>query len=110
MVEIYVLSVISATDSSSEVTTVQVVETSDGPITDYDHPDDHAPPTYEMTPGFKQFTDRSSVVLNSGKILPTCGSFFVPLTKQADYDLLAVTMLVVINVGSRQSVRFSASE
>jgi len=57
MVEIYVLSVIWATDS--EVTTAQVVETSDGRITDYDHPDDHAPPTYEMTPGFKQFTDRS---------------------------------------------------
>ena len=45
--------------TDSEVTTAQVVETSDSPITDYDHPDDHAPPTYEMTRGFKQFTDRS---------------------------------------------------
>ena len=26
------------------------------PIQDYDHPDDHASSTYEMTPGFKPFT------------------------------------------------------
>ena len=87
----FFLSYAGATDS--EVATAQVVETSDGPITDYDYPDDHARPTWEMTPGFKQFTDRSSVVLNSGKILPTCRSFFVLLIKQADYDLLTVTML-----------------
>ena len=45
--------------TDSEVTTAQVVETSDSPITDYDHPNDHAPPTYEMTRRFRQFTDRS---------------------------------------------------
>ena len=92
MVEIYVLSVIWATDS--EVTTAQVVETSDGPITDYDHPDDHAPPRYE-TFGFKQFTDRSLFLIQV--------KYFQPAVhfKQADYDLLAVRMLVVINVGFR---------
>ena len=90
--------------TDSEVTTPQVVETSDGPITDYDHPDDHAPLTYEMTPGFKQFTDQSLFSIQA--------KYFQPAIhlKQADYDLLAVTMLVVINVGFRQSVRFSASQ
>ena len=42
--------------------TAQVVETSvtvsnNSPIQDYVHPDDHAQPTYEMTPGFKPFTE-----------------------------------------------------
>ena len=57
-----------------------------------------------MTPGFKQFTDRSFFSIQA--------KYFPPAVhlKQADYDLLAVTMLVVINVGFRQSVRFSASE
>ena len=41
--------------------TTQVVETSvtvnnNSPIQDYIHPDDHAQPTNEMTPGFKPFT------------------------------------------------------
>ena len=44
------------------MTTAQVVETSvtvnnNSPIQDYVHPDDHAQPTYEMTPGFKPFTN-----------------------------------------------------
>ena len=44
-----------------KMTTAQVVETSvtvnnNSPIQDYYvHPDDHAEPTYEMTPGFKPF-------------------------------------------------------
>ena len=44
------------------MSTAQVVEMSvtitvnNSPIRDYAHPDDHAPPTYEMTPGFKPFT------------------------------------------------------
>ena len=41
-------------------TTAQVVEMSvtvnNSPIQDYVHPDDHAQPTYEMTPVFKPFT------------------------------------------------------
>ena len=44
-----------------KMTTTQVVETSDtvnnSPIQDYVHPDDHTQPTYEMTPGFKPFTE-----------------------------------------------------
>ena len=93
MVEIYVISLIWAKGLDSQVTTAQVVETSDGPITDYDH----APHTNEMTPRFKQFTCSQlfitfEFVLNSGQILPTCSSFFV-LLKQGDYDLLDVTML-----------------
>ena len=39
-----------------KVTTAQVIETSvtvkNSLIQDYVHPDDHAQPTYEMTPGF----------------------------------------------------------
>ena len=42
-----------------KMTTAQVVETSvtvnNSPIQDYVDPDDHAQPTYEMTPGFKPF-------------------------------------------------------
>ena len=41
-------------------TTAQVVKTSvtvnNSPTQDYVHPDDHAPPTHEMTLGFKHFT------------------------------------------------------
>ena len=40
----------------------QVIETSctvnNSPIHNYDQPDNHVPPTYEITPGFKPFTGR----------------------------------------------------
>ena len=43
-----------------KMTTTQIVETSvnvnNSPIQDYDHPDNHAPPTYKRTTGFKPFT------------------------------------------------------
>ena len=44
------------------MTTAQVVETSvtvnnNSAIQTYVHPDDHTQPTYEMTPGFKPFTE-----------------------------------------------------
>ena len=43
------------------MTTAQVVETSvtvnnNSPIQEYVHPDDQTRPTFEMTPGFKPFT------------------------------------------------------
>ena len=43
------------------MTTAQVVETSvtvnnNSPIQDYVHPHDRTQPTYEMTPGFRPFT------------------------------------------------------
>ena len=42
--------------------TAQVVEASvtasnNSPIQDYVHPDDQTQPTFEITPGFKPFTD-----------------------------------------------------
>ena len=45
-----------------KMTTAKVVETSvtvnnNSPIQDYVHPDDQSQPTFEMTPGFKPFTD-----------------------------------------------------
>ena len=45
-----------------KMTTAHVVETSvtvnnNSPIQDYVHPDDHTQPTFEMTPGFKPFTE-----------------------------------------------------
>ena len=53
-----------------KVTTAGVVEASvtvnNSPIQDYDHPDDYASPTYEMTPGFKSFT-LLSLLLGTGK-------------------------------------------
>ena len=44
------------------MTSAQVVETSvtvnnNSAIQNYVHPDDHTQPTYEMTPGFKPFTE-----------------------------------------------------
>ena len=43
-----------------KMTSLQIVKTSvtviNSPIQDYNHPDDHTPRTYEMTPGFKPFT------------------------------------------------------
>ena len=44
------------------MTTAQVVETSvtfnnNSPIHDYVHPDDHTQAIFEMTPGFKPFTN-----------------------------------------------------
>ena len=45
-----------------KMTTAQVVETSvtvnnNSPIQDYTHLDDQTQPTFEMTPGFKPFTN-----------------------------------------------------
>ena len=52
------------TDTPTDVKmiTAQVVETSvtvnnNSAIQNYVHPDDHTQPTYEMTPGFKPFTE-----------------------------------------------------
>ena len=46
-----------------KMTTAQVVETSvtvnNSPIQDYVHLNDHTQPTYEMTSGFKPFTENS---------------------------------------------------
>ena len=43
-----------------QLTTAEVIEASvtvnNSPTQDYVHPDDHAQPTYEITPGFKPFT------------------------------------------------------
>ena len=49
-----------------KMTTTQVVETSlivnnNSPIQDYVHPDDHIQTTYEMTPGFKPFTENERI-------------------------------------------------
>ena len=49
------------------MTTTQVVETSvtvnnNSPIHDYVHPDDQTQPTFEVTLGFKPFTERKTFV------------------------------------------------
>ena len=49
-----------------KMTTTLVVETSvtvknNRPIQDYVHPDDQTQPTFEMTPGFKPFTQKSLI-------------------------------------------------
>ena len=53
------------------MTNPQVVEMSvavnNSPIQDYVLPDDHAQPTYEMTPGFKPFT-RSNLPVSCGVV------------------------------------------
>ena len=50
-----------------KMTTAQVVEASvtvnnNNPIQDYVHPDNQTQPTFEMTPGFKPFTEMHIVV------------------------------------------------
>ena len=49
-----------------KITTTQLVQTSvtvnNSPIQDYFHPDNHAQPTYEMTPGLKK-TFQSVVIV-----------------------------------------------
>ena len=50
-----------------KMTTAQVVEASvtvnnNSPIQDYVHPDNQTQPTFEMTPGFKPFTEMHIVV------------------------------------------------
>ena len=50
------------------MTTTQVVETSvtvnnNSPIQDYVHLDDHAQPTYEMTPGLKHFIILKMIII-----------------------------------------------
>ena len=47
--------------------TAQVVEASvtvnnNSPIQDYVHPDDQTQPTFEITPGFKPFTDKKNLI------------------------------------------------
>ena len=49
-----------------KMTTAQVVETSvtvnnNSAIQDCIHPDDQTQPTFEMTPGFKPFTDKKII-------------------------------------------------
>ena len=41
----------------SEQTLSQVTVNNNSPIQDYVHPDDQTQPTFEMTPGFKPFTE-----------------------------------------------------
>ena len=45
------------------------VTVNNSPIQDYVHPDDHAPSTYEMTPGFKPFTVLSSLLSQIARVL-----------------------------------------
>ena len=63
------------------MTTGQVVETSitvnnKSPIQDFFHPDDQTQPTFEMTPGFKPFTENKTVA--RGPFLESPGNFTGP--------------------------------
>ena len=53
------------------MTTTQAVETSatvnNCPFQDYPHPDNHAPPSYEITPGFKPFTIHCTLFLGNSR-------------------------------------------
>ena len=42
---------------------ISVTDNNNSPIQDYVHPDDQTQPTFEMTPGFKPFTDKYSYLL-----------------------------------------------
>jgi len=55
------------------MTSAQVVETSVNVIRnslsqDYTHPDDHNLPTYDLTPGFKPFTDIQVIAAVNGMV------------------------------------------
>ena len=43
--------------TSAQVVETSVNVTSNSPSQDYTHPDDHNLPNYDMTPGFKPFTE-----------------------------------------------------
>ena len=80
-----------------KMTTAQVVETSvtvnnNSPIQDYVHPDDQTQPTFEMTPGFKPFTD-----------LITCCRYFDILAKTRSRMTTATTFSRHNDAGSRAS-------
>ena len=51
--------------TSAQVVETSVNVTSNSPSQDYTHPDDHNLPNYDMTPGFKPFTD----IINVAQIL-----------------------------------------
>ena len=63
--------------------TAGVVEASvtvnNSPIQDYDHPDDHASPTYKMAPGFKSFI-LLSLLLGTGKTNSPISEWASPIT------------------------------
>ena len=47
--------------TSAQVVETSVNVTSNSPSQDYTHPDDHNLPNYDMTPGFKPFTEEMNV-------------------------------------------------
>ena len=49
--------------TSAQVVETSVNVTSNSPSQDYTHPDDHNLPKYDMTPGFKPFTERVLVII-----------------------------------------------
>jgi len=51
--------------TSAQVVETSVNVTSNSPSQDYTHPDDHDLPNYDMTPGFKPFTDPFYVASNN---------------------------------------------
>ena len=51
-----------ALSNSAQVVETSVTVNNNSPIQDHVHPDDQTQPTFEMTPGFKPFTDDNDVV------------------------------------------------
>ena len=68
-----------------KTTTAQVIETSvtvnNSPIQDYVHPDDQTQPTFEMTPGFKPFTENIQEFRSDGAWNVSFGTRLMPAYK-----------------------------
>ena len=52
----YLVCQLSSDFSQKKKLTAKNIVFNNSPIQDYTHKDDHNPPTYEMTPGFKSFS------------------------------------------------------
>jgi len=50
--------------TSAQVVEMSVSVTTNSPSQDYTQPDDHNVPNYDMTPGFKPFTDQFVLALH----------------------------------------------
>ena len=66
--------------TSAQVVETSVNVTSNSPSQDYTHPDDHNLPNYDMTAGFKPFTNIRRIMMlifNVSKIIMQLPHFFI---------------------------------
>ena len=101
------------------MTSAQVVETSvnviaNRPSQDYTHPDDRILVNYDMTPGFKPFTNRYSVEICAAGFEHCAFFSFTTLTRtivlylvmNIDYKLGAISNIILSGIGARRRLQY----